>query len=616
MLSTGSSAVPAAWAGQPATSAPATLPFEPTPVELSRLILKIAGQSEPRTRVDSAVAILDHFGAEGVRALLNVLEEENNEGAKLAICQAIAQVDSEEPAFIAPLMSLLDHKEPALREAASAALGGYDEPAVTARLKELERQLLEKRFMSQCKRLYQLLPTDPERVAQLQLWLRSALPQERLAALEIIHERMIAGTRPAPDLLQQIRQMLLDRDERVRLKLAVVLRDIRQSEDATRVRAALAQERSEVVREEMYKALGYLGDLESVPACIGGLQDPSDAVAAQAAIALGRLGEKSNGQQVPAVQQAVAALVDRARQPVANPLLREGIIEAMARIASPEFLPILVSHAAAEETVPAVRQTALRGIGLVGGSEQVPLVIDRLVNDPDKGVREVAAEALGKLGTQLEHVRVLRERLDPKVEPSLAVQNKAWEAYKAIFLRSLSQEDQQSLLDSWRETESASIVRRVELLADLEKQLSAGNANPQRLAALREELGDAYLTAGRGADAAAAFARTMEVLDDRSDGRVRVTSKLMEAHLRTPASEKAFALAVEARVPQTRELLVGRLLRHAQEVGASNRETAAVFLDKLAQSVPDRFGPDWAARFEEVRRSLPETRPADTQPRR
>ena len=501
-----------------------------------------------------------------------------------------------------PLLALLNHKEAAIREAAAAALAGYEDPVVTARLKEQEHQLLEKTFVARCKQLHEAQRTDSDRAAQLQRWLKSPLALDRLTALEIVHEKMVAGNRPAPDILQQIRQMLSDREARVRKWAVVILRDMRQPEDSPRVQAMLAGERSPDIRKEVYGALGYLGDPGSIPACVAGLNEPDEQVAAEAAAALGRLAARAPGTPPPGTDQAVAALVERAAGPMDSSVVREQILEAMARIADPGFLPTFRAHAGANERVPAIRQAALRGIGLVGDLRDVEVVIDRLVNDPDAGVREFAADALGRIGSRPEHLEVLRGRLDPKEEPSAAVQSKAWESYKLLFLKVLSPSDREQVLGSWVASDPVTIRRRLELLAEAEKQMSPSSTEPQRLGRIRELLGDAYLSAGRGADAAGAFTRVLEVLPatDQETAQ-RVAGKLVEAHLRTPAPEKAILFIVESKPQRLRELLIGRLLDHIRLAGATNRTAAIGLLDKVAQMVPDQFGKDWARQFNELR---------------
>ncbi|GMV97805.1 MAG: hypothetical protein AMXMBFR83_21600 [Phycisphaerae bacterium] len=261
--------------------------------------------------------------------------------------------------------------------------------------------------------------------------------------------------------------------------------------------------------------------------------------------------------------------------------------------------------------MPAIRQAALLGIGQAGDGTQADVVIERLKSDPDSGVREFAAEALGKLGSKPEHLELLRERLDPKVEASPAVQARAWEAYKQLFTRVLSADDRDAVLKTWAKTDPVAAGRRVELLAALEKQIGKTEADPQRLARLREELGDAYLSVGRAGDAAGAFAGALELLlASDAQAAQRVAEKLMEAHLRTPAVEKAVALIQEMKNTALRAALIGRLLEFIRQSGNGNPAAAIGLLNRVDQLVPDRFGTAWASQFEELRKALPATRPA------
>ena len=74
----------------------------------------------------------------------------------------------------------------------------------------------------------------------------------------------------------------------------------------------------------------------------------------------------------------------------------------------------------------------------------------KIAEDPEQGKvnRMYAAEALGKLGSQPAHLAALRARLDPKIEPVAAVQNRAWESYRQNFLK-LPAAEQRTVLDSW-----------------------------------------------------------------------------------------------------------------------------------------------------------------------
>ncbi len=441
-------AATAASAATAPASAPASAPAGPSPAQL---VVKIISESDAKARLQAAVAILRIGSAEGVETLLSIFNTANNEPAKLAVCGAIAEVGSNEPAFRTPLLALLEHKNGPLREAAVAALAGYrGNPEVDQRLKDLERQMLIKDFIAQTRELYDLLPGDAERAERLLRWLSSPRPFLRETALDIIYQPLKKkGVVPSNGVLQKVRTMLDDPDESVRKNLVEVLRELQQLEDARLLEARLEQEKSPAVRELIYHALGYIRDPKSIPVCVRGLTDPVDSVAARAASALGDLAEFIKPASAPqALESAVDGLLERASGGIGDDELRERVIDAMASIADKKFLAVLAKHAGPDESQPAIRQAALRGIGRIGDPAQADLVIKRLAAEQDPGLREAAVEALGKLGSKLEHLEPLRERLDAKVEPSAAVHQKAWEAYRLVFMK-LTPADQQRVIASW-----------------------------------------------------------------------------------------------------------------------------------------------------------------------
>lgn len=460
---------PAAATQSAPSSAPTTAAAPPDPVTLAELVLRIAGQSDPKTRREAAVAVLSQGSSEGAQALLPILGTPNNEAAKLAVCEAIAETRCQDPIFRKPLLDLLDHKEPALRDAAVAALGGYrGDPIVDHRLSEIDRKLVIDEWIGLARELYTLLPTDAERTERLRLWLTSRCPFVRETALDIIYQALKKKqVEPAPVVLAQLRTMLNDPQEPVRKKVVEILRDLRQIEDAHLLEDRIAREESPAVREMIYHALGYLHNPESIPVCVKGLDDPVDAVAAKAAWALGSLTEfgKSSPGTVN-LGPIVEALLKRAEAGLGDDKLRAAVIDAMASIAAPEFLDVLVKYAGAGEYVPAIRQSALRGIGAVGkpAENRIPLVIERLAVEQDPGVREAAVIALGCLGDQPEHLAALRTRFDPKVELSVAVQKKAWEAYQQIFMR-MTPKDRMQVIAAWPD-EAVRLVAETQLATE------------------------------------------------------------------------------------------------------------------------------------------------------
>ncbi|UCD29221.1 MAG: HEAT repeat domain-containing protein, partial [Planctomycetota bacterium] len=363
---------PDAYAGTPATtapasapatapaSAPASAPAKPTTAEIvAAELVKIVGETDAATRRQAAIRIFKTGSPDGLKALLPLFKLKNNEAGKLAVCEAIAEIKVPDPAFIPPLLALLDENDATLREAAATALGVYTEPEVVAKLKSYRErqhaQELIKSHIYHLKLLYERT-AEADRPKLLLSWLKSSLVNDRLIALEITHEAMGKGTEPANGILQQIRNMLNDPDETVRIRLIEILRDLRNKKDAPGIRALLKQKQSPQVREAIYKALGLLEDPDSIPDCIKGLNDPVTRVAAEAATALGLL---MNPEPKPdLLNLVVAALLARTKSDIKNPALRESVITTMAKIAHRNFLPILSRHAGVNEKIPSIRQAA------------------------------------------------------------------------------------------------------------------------------------------------------------------------------------------------------------------------------------------------------------------
>jgi len=453
---------PRAWAAEPEATPTTTTTAASDPATIASQIIKIVGQSDPPSRRAAAAAVLRVQSPEAVKALLQVFEVANNELAKIAVCEAIADTRIEMPDFVEKIEPLLRGKNAALQKAAAAALAVYSDPGVAARL-ETYRQQQERVVMAEnLERLMDMLheaTTDEGKRTTLLLdWLKSPLTLQRRKALQIVSDALRGkGTKPATEILAQIRGMLTDPDAEVRQKAIGLLRDLGLPEDATRIRALLSGEQTPTIREEIYKALGKLADPISIDACIGGLTEEDDKVAAAAADALGRLCDKSSGRTTDKLQRVVDALLRRMARPIDSALLRRDLVEAMGDIADPRFTPLLIRHAGTDEMEPTIRQAALRGLQRVGDLAGLGIIVDRLINDPDVGVREVAAQALGRLGDQSTHLRALRTRLDRAVELAPSVGTAAWDAYLQVFQK-LNPEDQVEALTSWDGNEPDRLV--------------------------------------------------------------------------------------------------------------------------------------------------------------
>ena len=379
---------------QPATTQAAptdTQPAGPQPLELMAAILS---PQDDAARLPSATKLVTLGTADANKVVTTILEQANNTPAKIAVCQAISNAGLSTPEFRTPLLHLLDSNELTVQQAAYEALGAYSDPETVARRTSVRRiqkiaKLIET-LRETMQRLYEVLP-EAEHPPLLEGWLKSSIEEVQLAALEYIHEPLRkTGALPAENLLVQMRRMLTDSEPEARLKVVTVLRDCHQVEDAVLLRKLLETPQSDAIKEAIYNALGKLGDVASIPVCIDGLNDPADAVAAEAAGALGKL-EPPAGDPIRA--QVVDALTARAEAPMNNAQLRENMLDAMGVLKEPAFAPVLIKHASIDETEPAVRQAAVRALAALKDPSHASTLTAALA-DPNAGVRAVATEGL------------------------------------------------------------------------------------------------------------------------------------------------------------------------------------------------------------------------------
>jgi len=134
--------------------------------------------------------------------------------------------------------------------------------------------------------------------------------------------------------------------------------------------------------------LGRIGPAarEAVPALIRQLGDPE--VRAIAAGALGGIG--------PDAREAVPKLINRLNDP--SPLVRQFVVKGLVGIdPSPALVPLLLPLL--EDNDTGVREVAAQSLGKIGAA--APTVVPALISalgDPGASVRVVAAAALGKIG--------------------------------------------------------------------------------------------------------------------------------------------------------------------------------------------------------------------------
>jgi HEAT repeat protein len=104
----------------------------------TELMAIIEGPNPPATRRTVARELLWQHWEQAPRRLTALLSSTNNRPAKLAVAQALSDVpDALDPLYVEPLVQMLGEPDAEIREAASAALAMYHDPAVIERLRGL-----------------------------------------------------------------------------------------------------------------------------------------------------------------------------------------------------------------------------------------------------------------------------------------------------------------------------------------------------------------------------------------------------------------------------------------------------------------------------------------------
>ncbi|NLF31176.1 MAG: hypothetical protein GX591_09865 [Planctomycetes bacterium] len=98
----------------------------------SRMLTDPARSAE--TKYDAASLLLGREDQAAASVLAGVLADAGNPSSQTAVARAIADMAAGCEAFVDPLLAMLDSADPAVRQAAAAALGTYTDEAVLARV--------------------------------------------------------------------------------------------------------------------------------------------------------------------------------------------------------------------------------------------------------------------------------------------------------------------------------------------------------------------------------------------------------------------------------------------------------------------------------------------------
>jgi HEAT repeat protein len=276
------------------------------------------------------------------------------------------------------LVAVLNDSEETVRVNVIRALGDIGDPKAIAAISPFVADPLSPVRMAACQALGSL--RDMRGVPALE---KALYDQDEL--VRIVAARALAGV-PGPESLEVLlRVAMQDESERIRSLVVAVVHERRAREAVPRLESALRAE-SDLVRANAAMALGGIGDRSSLPALFRSLDDPFYKVRCLAAHAIAKIA--------PGDAEAKAAVVKRLAAEE-NAMAIVDLAWALGSLgdrSGMETLRTLLFKGEPEE----VRAEAAIALGDLGDASELP-VLKKALADKMGIVRSRVAEAIDKI---------------------------------------------------------------------------------------------------------------------------------------------------------------------------------------------------------------------------
>ncbi len=363
---------------------------------------------------------------------------------------------------------------------------------LTSRLGEFQREV------------FRMLTADQQE-ARLAAWLEDPLAEVKLGALAVIQARIAdEGRRPNPDVLSALLKQLRDPSPLVRRQVLLIVQTLNDPLVVKAVLAQLEHEKDMAVRHAIFKALGRLNSMDSVPALVQEIAAPESdpACVEEAANALGLVAPNLQDSQLR--QQAVAALQNRYQNvDPADPELRAAILSAMAGVGDASFGPAFLD--AVDSTHSTILRAAIRGLRTTNDGSKLPR-IRALMSDADPLVRLAATDAVAILGREVADLESLLARQNPAIETNELVRETAWRGIRDYLARRPTAERVQ-IAQRLRDFPDLEI----RYLEELASSLAAANGEVEALANVYDRLATVMIIQNRFVEAAGYLRRWYEL---------------------------------------------------------------------------------------------------------
>ncbi len=478
------------------------------------------------------------------------------------------------------------------------------------------RKLVTQRVEELLRRIYQLTGQQAQRESLIQQWLVDPMEEYRLCALHLVRERIAEGDTPAEEVRLAVKDCFSHFSPTVRVAALEIIGNLRNPDDADDVLSLLAAEQDPLARETVLRVLGRLENPVAIDALVVELTKTAAPYGCirEAAIALGALG--AQGQLGPAtmapaiepLRQRFAAAPDDALR------LKEALLSAMASIGDGAFQPEFVANLSSGS--PELLLAAIRGIETGGGTEYLDAILSHL-SHVDPRVRQLAAKAVGALGTADAHLQALITKLNPDEEANEGVRNAAWEGFRAILFRIPS-----SKRLAWIERLDRLPDRQIMLLEELidERAVFANSADG---IAAREKLAHILMSQDKYAGAIPHLQqlRKYYIAGNQSDAAMAAGVELIRACLWGERHERLTPVIAEvmaaADAPQ-RQAVTHVVFEYCENaLQQKNTAILSALLDHLSALQVEAHGPDWSQRLQGLSDkllSIENTEPAPDEP--
>lgn len=508
--------------------------------ELIEPLMGMLTGEEASVRAAAAKALSTYKDGGVTKRLVEiVLDEKRDAGIRLVTISALQRILLDVDAIDA-LVRLVTDRNEAIRDAARLALAeitnirfewtarqwqrwwatNKNKPR-TAWLADLARSLaqtkteleaenaaLRARLAKSMEDLYAATP-DAGKEALLGQMLRDPLADVQLVGMRLAARRVSEGADVSKETRARVRAMVAEGSPKVRKQAVLLVAVLADAEALDVLLAQLEGDNLPELRAAVLTALGRLGDPKALPAVLADLRSTSEETATAAAEALGRIAA-AKPLSPEQKQQAARGLVDRYRRikDLKNGVpLREALLTAMGTVGDEKFVSAL--QAALGDGSARVRLAAVKGLVQLGQAGSAD-ALRPLAADKDRGVRQAAIVALGKLGGRSQLDTIL-QRADASVELDATVRQQAWDVAMDI----LAKADAKTLgevVDALGKR-GASAAEQIKIMEMWVRSLK--EANSEELPSAQRKLGMALWGAARPAEAVQYLAAAREALAAR-----------------------------------------------------------------------------------------------------